>query len=121
MIKAAIIALALTTAVACSNAPRPTEASHQSFSVVSEHPDAATGRLTVVITVGKSLTPPEVKAAAESVIASRKEKYQRITVKSFIEGESLDGRPFAVTELENGVVAHAFGAIPGGSVKIPTH
>jgi len=121
MIKAAIIALALTMFVACSDAPRPTPADRQSFSVVSEYPDAATGRLTVLITVRKSSLPPDVKAAAESVIASRREKYQRITVKSFIEGSSLDGQPFAISKLENDSVEHVFGTMPGGSVKIPTH
>jgi hypothetical protein len=121
MIKAMAIALAMTLLVACSDAPRPTQAESQPFSVVSEYPDQATGSLMVIITVPKSLTPPQVKAAAESVIASRKEKFHRITVKTLIEGEGFDGPPFAVSKLENGSIEHVFGAMSGESVRIPTH
>jgi len=121
MIKILAIALALTLFVACGDAPRPTQAENQSFSIVSEYPNQASGSLTVIITVPKSLTPPQVKAAAESVIASRKEKYHRITIKTLIEGSGLDGPPFAVSKLENGSIEHVFGATPSGSVRIPTH
>ncbi|HKP87438.1 MAG TPA: hypothetical protein VJZ26_15150 [Blastocatellia bacterium] len=121
MIKAAFIAFALMMVVACGDAPRPTSADNQPFSIASEYRDAATGTMTIIITVPISATPPQVKAAAESVIASRKEQYHRITVKSFLEGSSLDGPPFAVSKLENDSVEHVFGTTPGGSVKIPTH
>lgn len=120
MIKAAVIALVLTTFVACGDAPQPRR-DVLPYSIVSEYPDAATGTMTVLIKVPKSYTPTEVKALAESIIASRKEKYRRITVKSFIEGSSLDGQPFAVSKLENDSVEHAFGNMTGGSVKVPTH
>ena len=121
MIKAAVIALALMPLVGCGSAGAPTRAENHSFSIVSEHADKTTGTLTVIITVPKSSAPPQVKAAAESVIVGRREKYRQITVKSFIEGASLDGAPFAVSKLEGDSVEHVFGAIPGNSVRIPTH
>ena len=121
MIKAVITAFVLMSLVACSDAPRPESYEVRSFSIVSEYPDPATSSATVIIKVAKTSTPPEVKAAAESVIANRKGKYQHITVKTFLEGASLDSPPFAVSKLEGDSVDHVFGTMPGGSVRIPTH
>jgi hypothetical protein len=121
MIKAVILAFGLMSLVACSGAPRPASAELQSFSILSEYPDPATRSVMVIIRVAKTATPPEVKAAAESVIANRKGKYQRITVKTFLEGASLDSPPFAVSTSRDDVTEHMFGTLPGGSVRIPTH
>lgn len=121
MIKAVIIAFVLMLLVACSDAPRPMSAEAQSFSVVSEYPDPATGSVTVIIRVAKTSTPPQVKAAAESVIAGRHGSYHYITVKTFLEGASLDSPPFAVSTSRDDVTDHVFGTMPGGSVRIPTH
>ena len=121
MIKAMIITFVLMPLVACSSAPRPASAELQSFSIVSEYPDPATSSVMVIIRVAKTATPPQVKAAAESVIASRQGKYQRITVKTFLEGTSLDSPPFAVSTSRDDVTEHRFGTLPGESVRIPTH
>ena len=121
MIKAVILAFVLISLVACSDAPRPAGGEAQLFSIVSEYPDPATSSSTVIIRLAKTSTPPQVKTAAESVIASRKDRYRHITVKTFLEGASLDSPPFAVSKLEGGSVDHVFGTLPGGSVRIPTH
>ena len=121
MIKAVIIAFVLISLVACSGAPRPTSAEAQSVSIVSEHPDPATSSVIVIIKVAKISTPPQVKVAAESVIASRQGRYRNITVKTFLEDASLDSPPFAVSTSRDGVTEHGFGTVPGGSVRIPTH
>ena len=114
MIKAVIIAFVLMLLVACSDAPRPMSAEAQSFSVVSEYPDPATGSATVVIKVAKTSTPPQVKAAAESVIASRQGNYRHITVKTFLEGASLDSPPFAVSKLADDVMITYSELCPAG-------
>lgn len=121
MIKAVIIALILMAFAACSNAPRPERYEARAFSIVSEYPDPATNSATIIIKVAKTSTPPEVKAAAETVIANLKGKYRHITVKTFLEGASPDSPPFAVSKLEGDFVDHVFGTVRGGSVRIPTH
>ncbi len=121
MIKAVIIASVLMSLVACSDAPRPESYDARSFSIMSEYPDPATRSTTVIIRVAKTSTQPEVIAAAKSVIASRQGNYQRITVKTFLEGASLDSPPFAVSTSRDDVTEHFFGTVPGGSVRIPTH
>jgi hypothetical protein len=121
MIKAVIITFALMALVACGDAPRTSPELEQSFSIVSQHSDPATSSATITITVAKGSKQPQVKAAAEAVIASRKAKYQHITVKSFLEGASLDGTPFAVSTLRGNSVDHVFDATQGEPVRIPTH
>ena len=128
MIKVLVAAVALLSLVACGgNAPRPTRADAPLFSIVSEQPDPASGSTNVIIKFPKSTLPPQIKANAESLIASRRDQYRRITVKSFLEGSNLDGVPFAVSKLENDSVDTVFNAVlggspaPGGSVRIPTH
>ncbi|MGA9773892.1 MAG: hypothetical protein WBV94_32980 [Blastocatellia bacterium] len=121
MIKAVILAFVLMPLVACGDAPRTASVEAQSFSILSEYPNPATGSVIVIIRVAKTSTPPQVKAAVESVIASRKDRYRHITVKTFLEGASLDSPPFAVSTLRDDVTEHVFGTIPGGSVRIPTH
>jgi hypothetical protein len=112
----------LLALVACNDAPQTSPALEQSFSIVSQQSDPATGTAIITIRVAKEATQPQVKAAAESVIASRKGKYRNVTVKSFLEGASLDNPPFAVSTLQsNGHVDHVFDAAQGGSTRIPTH
>lgn len=128
MIRVLVAAIALSLLAACGgSAPRPTRADAPSFSVVSEQADAAAGSTSVIIKFPKTTLPPQIKAQAESLIASRRDQYRRITVKSFLEGSNLDGVPFAISKLENGAVDTVFNAVPGGSaapngsVRIPTH
>jgi hypothetical protein len=121
MLKAVIMAFALMALIACGDAPQTSPALEQSFSIVSQHSDPATSSATIIITVAKDATQPQVKAAAEAVIASRKGKYKQITVKSFLEGASLDGTPLAVSTLRGNSVDHVFDAVQGGSTRIPTH
>lgn len=128
MIKAFIVSTALLSLAACGgNAPRPTRADAQSFSIVSEQADPATGSTNVIIKFPKSTLPPQVKSAAESLVASRRADYRQVTVNSFLEGSNLNGVPFAISRLENGTVDTVFNGVsggspaPGGSVRIPTH
>ncbi|HEX8185190.1 MAG TPA: hypothetical protein VF747_10575 [Blastocatellia bacterium] len=122
MIKVLIVAITLLSIAACGgNAPRPTSADAQLFSIISEQPDPAAGSTLIIIKFSKLTLPPQIKANAESLIASRKNEYRRVTVKSFLEGSNLDGVPFAVSKLENDSVETVFNASPGGSVRIPTH
>jgi predicted small lipoprotein YifL len=128
MIKALIVAIALLSLAACGgNAPRPTRADAPSFSIISEQEDPATGGANVVIKFPKSTLPRQVKAAAESLIASRRTQYRQVTVKSFLDGTNPNGVPFAVSRIENDSVDTVFNAgpgrspAPGESVRIPTH
>jgi len=128
MIKLLVAAIALSSLAACGgDAPRPSRADAPLFSVISEQTDAASGSASIIIKFPKSTLPPQVKAGAESFIASRKDHFRRITVKSFLEGSNLDGVPLAISTLENGAIDTVFNAVPGGSlapggsVRIPTH
>ncbi|HEX8089812.1 MAG TPA: hypothetical protein VF762_13210 [Blastocatellia bacterium] len=127
MIKALIAAIALLSLAACGGAQRPTGAgatslpAAQSFSIISEQADPVAGSTNVIIKFPKATLPGQVKAAAESLVASRRADYRRVTVKSFLEGSDLNGVPFAVSRVENDAVDTVFNATPGGSVRIPTH
>lgn len=126
MIKASILAVAFLSLAACGgDAPRPTRADAPSFSIVLEQADPTTGGTNIVIKFPKSTLPQQVKAAAESLIASRRAEYRQVTVKSFLEGMDFDGAPLAVSRIENGAVNTVFnaasGGSAGGSVRIPTH
>lgn len=128
MIKLLIVATALLALAACGGgAPRPTRAVAQSFSIISEQADPASGSASLVIKFPESTLPPQIKAAAESLIESRGGQYGRITVQSFLEGSDLNGAPFAISRREDGAVDTVFNAAPGGppggagSVRIPTH
>lgn len=127
MIKALMAAIALLSLAACGDRPRPTSASApslpatRSFSIISEQADPAAGSTNVIIKFPKATLPEQVKAAAESLVASRRADYRRVTVKSFLEGSDLNGVPFAISRTENGAVDTVFNAAAGGSVRIPTH
>lgn len=111
------LALALACAACAPDAPPPTRAEAQPYSIVSERPDPA-GGLTVAIKVSGAATEETIKSTAESIITARRDKYQNVTVNTFVDGE----RPVAVSKLEGGRVSHAFaGDARGKQVRIPTH
>ena len=128
MIKVFVAVTALLLSAACDgNAPRPTRADAPLFSIISEQPDPATGSTSINIRFPKSTLPPQIKAEAESLVASRKDQYRQVTVKSFLEGSNENGVPIAISKLDNNAIDTVFNAIPGGSsapggsVRIPTH
>jgi hypothetical protein len=128
MIRALIAAIALLSLAACGgSAPGPTRADAPLFSIISEQPEPASGRTSFTIEFPKTTLPPQIKAGAESLIASRRDQYRSITVKSFLEGSNLNGAPFATSKLENDSIDTVFNAgtggapATGGSVRIPTH
>lgn len=121
MIKAVITTFVLVAFVACG-APPPTSPNLEpGFSIVSQQADPETKSVIVIITVTKGATEQQVKAAAESVIASRKDRYQHIIVKSFHEGANTEGTPLAISTSRGNSVDHVFDATQGGSERIPTH
>jgi hypothetical protein len=128
MIKSLITAVALLSVAACGgNAQRPARADAPSYSIISEQADPAASSTNINIKFPKSTLPPQIKAAAESLVTSRGADYRRVTVKSFLEGSDLNGVPFAVSTTQYGTVDTVFNAVPGGSlapggsVRIPTH
>lgn len=127
MIKALIAAAVFVSLAGCGdNAPRPTGADAPAFSIISEHADPASSSTNVIIKFPKSTLPQQVKAAAESLIASRRNEYRQVMVKSFLEGSNPNGAPFAISKIENGAVDTVFNSAPGDqspgrSVRIPTH
>jgi hypothetical protein len=128
MIKALVSAIALLSFAACGgNAPAPSGANVQPYSIISEQSDQASGSASVIIEFPKSTLPQQIKAAAESLIESRRDQYRQITVKSFLEGMNLNATPIAISRTENDTINTVFnsasGASPaaGGSVRIPTH
>jgi hypothetical protein len=91
-----------------------------SFRVESEQPDQAARAITVNIRFQSPATESQAKSAAEFVIADRKERYQSITVNSFLSSATLTDKPFVVSRLEQGEITHSFNR-PSGSTRIPTH
>lgn len=92
-----------------------------SFTVVSELSDPVSRSATVIITVPRALGPTDIKAAAESVIAARREQFARITVKSFVEAADLNGVPLAVSKFDGAAVEHVFNASRPATERIQTH
>jgi hypothetical protein len=99
----------------------PTRAETPPFTIISELSDPASHSTTILITVPKTSTPTDIKAAAESVIAARRDRFARITVKSFAETTDLNGVPLAVSKFEGAGVDHVFNASLPASQRIPTH
>lgn len=91
-----------------------------SFRVESEQPDQAGRAITVNIRFQGPATESQAKSTAEFVIADRKERFQSITVNSFLSSANLTDKPFGVSRLEQGEITHSFNR-PSGSVRIPTH
>ena len=119
-----MLAISLTIALlsfgGCAGSA-PTRAEPSPFTIISETNDPATHSAMVIITVPPPATPAEVKAAAESVIAARRERFARITVKSFTEKADLNGVPLAVSKFEGAGVDHVFTSSLPASQRIQTH
>jgi hypothetical protein len=112
--------IALLPLAGCAGSA-PTRAESPPFTIVSELGDPASRSVMIIITVPKSATPTDIKAAAESVIAARRDRFARITVKSFIETIDLNGVPLAVSKFEGAGVEHVFNSSLPASQRIPTH
>ena len=121
MFRTATSALLLLVLLSCGgSAPAPTRSDAQLSEVISEQADPAAGSLTLVIKVAGPATQSNVKSAAESAIANRKDRYRHILVKSYTEGMNASDTPFAISRLEDGVVTHRFNSL-AETQKIPTH
>ena len=124
MIKIVTISLILLAFAGCGGDHADQDASMQgpipSFRVESEQPDIASRAITVNIRFQGPATESQVRSAAGFVIADRKERFQTITVNSFLLGNSLEERPFGVSKFEGGEITHRFNRQPE-SVRIPTH
>src|SRR5262245_3709404 len=118
-LKPAIVASIVLSFVCCGGTP-PTRSTEQSFTVISEQADPSARSLTLLIKVSGPATQQNVKSIVESVIASRRGEYERVLVKSYVEGMNASDTPFAVSRLEAGAVTHRFSAI-AESEKIQTH
>ena len=120
LLKVLIVSFVLLAFVACGTAPAPTGSNSQTFTIISEQPDAAAGSLTLLIKVSGPATQSNVKSVVESVIAGRKSDYRHILVKSYTEGMTASDTPFAISRLEDGAVTHRFNSM-AETQKIPTH
>ncbi len=120
MIKAILGVVVLLISVACGTAPAPTRSNAQSFTIISEQADPAAGSLTLLIRVSGPAAEANVKAAAESAIASRKGEYRHMVVKTYVEGMTASDAPFAISRFEDGPVTHRFNAM-AETQRIPTH
>jgi len=99
----------------------PTRAESSPFTIISELSDPVSHSATIIITVPKAATPTDIKAAAESVIAARRDRFAHITVKSFTEPADLNGVPLAVSKFDGAGVDHIFNSPLPASQRIPTH
>ena len=91
------------------------------YVIVSELSDPASHSATIIITLPQSSTPTDIKAAAEAVIATRRDRFERITVKSFPQPADLNGVPLAVSKFEGAGVDHVFTSPLPASERIQTH
>ena len=91
-----------------------------SFRIESEQPDQINRAITVNIRFQGPATEPQLKSAAEFVIADRKERYSSVTVNSFLLSAPATDKPYAVSQLEGGEITHRFNR-QSDSVRIPTH
>jgi hypothetical protein len=120
MMKTTLIALSVIVLAGCGGAPAPTRSNAQTYSVISEQADPASGSLTLLIKVLGPATQPGVTSIVESIIATRKGDYRHILVKSYTEGMASSDTPFAISRLEDGAITHRFNSITENQ-KIPTH
>jgi hypothetical protein len=112
--------IALLSLAGCAgSAPTPAEAAP--YTIISELSDPASRSATIIITVPKTATPADIKDAAESLVAARRDRFARITVKSFTEPADLNGVPLAVSKFEGAGVNHVFNSPLPASQRIPTH
>jgi hypothetical protein len=122
-VKIAAITLGAAFLACCGGAPPVPIQTATQYKVVSEKPDASSsGVVTITIEVPAAADREQIKADVEAVISARKDRFNVITVRSFLEGSGPAGAPLAVSRFEGGRVEHVFdaAAMPG-SQKIPTH
>jgi len=100
MLKMTVVSLALSAFIACSTAPPPTRSNAQLFSIISEQSDPQTATLTITIKVSGPATQTNVRSAAESAIAERKDQYRHIVVNSYTEEMTAKEPPFAISKFE---------------------
>ena len=120
MLLALTMTIALLSLAGCAGSA-PMRAESSPFTITSELSDPVSHSATILITVPQSATANDIKAAAESVIAARRDRFARITVKSFTEPADLNGVPLAVSKFEGAGVDHVFNAPLPASQRIPTH
>lgn len=121
MIKTVIVVFVLAVFAACGAPPPSSPTLTSGVSIVSQQADPATGSVVVNVKVARSATEQEIKASAESIIASRKARYQQVIVKSFLDGADLEGTPLAISTSRGSSVDHVFDHTQGASERIPTH
>ena len=115
-----LIVLFMLPTLLCScggNAPAPTAVEAAQFDVLSDTADAA-GRCLVSIKLSGAVSETQAKAAAESVLNSRRSKCRSITVRSYL--NAGDATPFLVSSLDGNGVSHQFGR-QADQTRIPTH
>ena len=120
MIRLVIMALFLMTFAACGDAPPPTRSHAEPFTIMSEQPDFDNQSLTVSIKLAEPTTESSVRSLAESIIATRKDRYQSITVKSYLASASTVAPPYSISKMEGGPVTHQFNSQVAPQ-RIPTH
>lgn len=120
MPKAAMLILISLFAVACGGNPPQMSSASQSYSIIAEKPDLATSGIVVDIQLNGQPSQNEVKTIAESLIASRKDQYKNVVVRSFVEGAAQGRVPYAFSRIENGAITHQFNP-QSETQKIPTH
>ena len=117
----AVILMVAAMGLAGCGGNAPTPVGKPNYKVVSELNDATTQTDTVIITVAQAFTPAEIKAAAESAIAERRERFPHIIIKSFAENADLNGVPLAVSTSTKMGVDHVFNSAMPDAQRIPTH
>jgi hypothetical protein len=93
-------------------------ASPASYAVMSETPQ--NGTLLASIQVPRSAREPEVKSAVESFVASRRDRYTQIAVRTFFEGSAESDSPYAISRFKGDSTRHEFFS-SALEQKIPTH
>ena len=117
-IELAILLMLTTLLFGCGgNAPAPIAVETAKFEVLSDTIDAA-GRCLVLIKLSGAVSEAQAKAAAESVLNSRRSKCQGVIVRSYL--NAGDSTPFLVSSLDGNGIAHQSGR-QAEQTRIPTH
>lgn len=121
MIKIAIILSTVVLFAACgSKATNLATNTTDSFTILSESPDPATKSVTVNIRIDGPISEDNAKAAAETVIARRRDSYRNVTVRSFLQGSKETDLPYLTSALYDGAINHKINPMAAPQ-KIPTH
>jgi len=104
------------TPAGASTAPTSTSSL---YTVLSETPQPP-GSLLATIQVPRSAREPEVKAAVESFVATKRAQYSTIAVRTFFEGASEADSPYAISRVKGDTIKHEFFS-SAVDKKIPTH